>query len=225
MHVTIKHMVGDEEELARDCTKVSLVANAAAALLAESNKLGVPFSSQQINHMAKVAGGWHGAEGGCCLSDADILIESAKRRGDVAYLTLMYDPVRGLVMSMESKDREKLDKDIYLDRESYNKGDVLEIGELKKLYKASRVENNGKMVVLFLFATPAELRMLRMSPGVFCADTTFGTNRQKKGLFTLAPLDANNKAYNCGEASIPPEQGWVSTLMSMEWVVGGNEKM
>ena len=42
----------------------------------------------------------------------------------------------------------------------------------------------------------------------FC-DTTFGTNNEKKELFTIAFLDGNNNAFNGRRAYIPNAQTWV----------------
>ena len=52
-----------------------------------------------------------------------------------------------------------------------------------------------------------------MHPEFCAANTTFGTNNTKKELFTLAFLDANNKAFNGARAYIPNAQRWVFALM------------
>ena len=45
------------------------------------------------------------------------------------------------------------------------------------------------------------------------ADTTHGTNNEKKELFTIASLDGNQKAFNVCRAYIPNAKSWVFTLM------------
>ena len=47
-------------------------------------------------------------------------------------------------------------------------------------FSTNNIEKNGKLLVLFLFNTSDEMRLLRMHPEVLIADTTHGTNREKK---------------------------------------------
>ena len=55
-----------------------------------------------------------------------------------------------------------------------------------------------------------------MHPEFFAADTTFGTNNEKKELFTMAFKDGTNKAFNGGRAYIPNAQRWVFELIFRE---------
>ena len=55
-----------------------------------------------------------------------------------------------------------------------------------------------------------------MHPEMLQADTTHGTNKEKKELFTIAGKDGNNKAFNAARAYIPNAQMWLfSTLFKL----------
>ena len=60
------------------------------------------------------------------------------------------------------------------------------------------------------------MRMTRMHPESWQADTTHGTNNEKKELFTVASLDGNNKGFNVCRAYIPNAQTWVFSLLFNE---------
>ena len=57
------------------------------------------------------------------------------------------------------------------------------------------------------------MRLTRMHPESWQADTTHGTNNEKKELFTIASSDGNKKAFNVCCAYIPNAQTWVFSLM------------
>ena len=76
------------------------------------------------------------------------------------------------------------------------------------MYDANNVEGEERLLLFFLYASDEEMRLLRMHPEFCSCDTTFGTNDEKKELFTLAFLDGNNKAFNGGRAYIPNAQSW-----------------
>ena len=85
-----------------------------------------------------------------------------------------------------------------------------------RVYESSKVaEGQKRMLLIFLFlASSTELRSVRMCPECCKCDTTFGTNKSKKELFTLAFKDGkNNKAFNGGRAFIPCAQTWVFNLL------------
>ena len=75
------------------------------------------------------------------------------------------------------------------------------------------------MLVLFLYASNEEFRLLRMHPEFCAADTTFGTNNEKKELFTLAFKDGNNKAFNGGRCYIPNAQRWVFSMIFKDCLI------
>ena len=96
------------------------------------------------------------------------------------------------------------------------KRSVLTVGynkDVNRMYKTSIINKEGKLLVLFLYASNEELRMVRMHPELCVADTTFGTNNEKKELFTLAFKDGNNKAFNGGRCFIPNAQKWVFAML------------
>ena len=72
------------------------------------------------------------------------------------------------------------------------------------------------MLVLFIYNTAEEMRLTRMHPEMMQADTTHGTNKEKKELFTLASLDGNNKAFDALRGFIPNAQKWVFTTLFAE---------
>ena len=65
------------------------------------------------------------------------------------------------------------------------------------------------MLLIFIFSSDEETRLVRMHSDVCCCDTTFRTNNEKKGLFTVAFLDGNKKPFNGARAYIPNEQRWM----------------
>jgi len=81
----------------------------------------------------------------------------------------------------------------------------------KSLYNAHKLNSgeNEKLLLILLFASNEELRLLLMHPEFFAADTTNKTNKEKKELFTLASKDGNNEGFNGGRAFIPSGQQWV----------------
>ena len=74
----------------------------------------------------------------------------------------------------------------------------------------------NKLLVLFLYNTSEEMRLFRMHPEMLQANTTHGTNKEKKELFTLASCDGNNTSFNAGRAYVPNAQRWVFTIIFKE---------
>jgi hypothetical protein len=79
----------------------------------------------------------------------------------------------------------------------------------QSLYEQNKMENGKRLLLIFLFASNEELRLIMMHPEFMACDTTFGTNKQKKELFTIAGLDGNNKGFNGARAFIPSAATWV----------------
>ena len=73
--------------------------------------------------------------------------------------------------------------------------------------------SDGRLLVLFLYNSKEEMRLLCMHPEMLQADTTHGTNNKNKELFTIASKDGNNKAFNACRAYIPNAQKWVFTKL------------
>ena len=59
--------------------------------------------------------------------------------------------------------------------------------------------------------------IVQMHPELCVADTTFGTNNNKKELFTLAFKDGNNNVFNGARAYIPNAQKCVFHMMFKEY--------
>lgn len=76
-------------------------------------------------------------------------------------------------------------------------------------YERNHLLGNKHLLVLFLYNSEEEMRLLRMHPECLQADTTHGTNNEKKELFTIAAKDGNNKGFNAARAHIPNAQKWV----------------
>ena len=76
-------------------------------------------------------------------------------------------------------------------------------------YVNTNICNGGKLLVLILYNNHEEMRLLRMHPESIMVDTTYGTNRGKKELFTVAGKDDNNVAFNACRAFLPNQQQWV----------------
>ena len=92
----------------------------------------------------------------------------------------------------------------------------IETKELLRAYTNNALTGNGKLLVLFLFNNSKEMRLTRMHPESWQADTTHGTNNEKKELFTIASLDGNKKAFNVCRAYIPNAQTWIFSLLFNE---------
>ena len=75
--------------------------------------------------------------------------------------------------------------------------------KLQYVHVSNNILNNGKLLVLFMYDTNEEMRLFRMHPRSLVADTTHGTNSERKELFTVAGIDGNNNAFNAYWAYIP----------------------
>ena len=81
--------------------------------------------------------------------------------------------------------------------------------EIVEAFNSNLLRGSKKLLVLFLFNSESEMRLIRMHPEMMQADTTHGTNREKKELFTIASVDGNNCGFNAARAFIPNAQNWV----------------
>jgi hypothetical protein len=106
-----------------------------------------------------------------------------------------YHPGEGLIATTSKGRPAKIKSDGDLDPE--------------ELYRSNLLKGEQKLLLIFLFASDEELRLVMMHPEFFAFDTTFQTNKQKKELFTIAGLDGNNRGFNGGRAFIPSSKQWV----------------
>ena len=74
-------------------------------------------------------------------------------------------------------------------------------------YESNLLRGADKLLVIFLYNSFEEMRLFRMHPEMLQADTTHGTNKEKKELFTLASLDGNNKVFNAGRSYLMLRDG------------------
>jgi hypothetical protein len=81
------------------------------------------------------------------------------------------------------------------------------------MFKQSLLTGDQRLLLIFLFASDEELRLLMMHPELLSADTTFGTNDKNKELFAIAGLCGNNKGFNGCKAFILSARGWVFFYM------------
>lgn len=84
---------------------------------------------------------------------------------------------------------------------------------LYDVYESNKLSGEDRLLVMFVYSSEEEMRLLRMHPEMIQADTTHGTNNSKKELFTLASLDGNNKGFNGGRVYIPNAQKWVFSMI------------
>ena len=76
-------------------------------------------------------------------------------------------------------------------------------------YTFNNIEENGRLLVHFLYNTSDEMRLLRMYPEVLVTNTMHEINREETELFTIASKDDTNSAFNAYRAFILNSQQWV----------------
>ena len=190
LHAELQLLSTDQHTIAKQCSQLCFSAISTTVLINMRQKLGMPtmgFKENQTQYVRKKARG----ELSNLTSDtssADTLIESFD------------NPTEGLLM-MTRKDRNQTLKSV-----SNVPGSELDI-KLQSLYDANNLQGSQRLLLFFLYASDEEMQLLRMHPEFCSCDTTFGTNNEKKELFTIA--NGNNNAFNSGRAYIPNAQTWV----------------
>ena len=216
LRVCINKMTKEEKKIACQCSQINFTAASSTALINLRNELGIKYSDDQIRHLNRMEEKKLNALS-ADASSADQIIHAFQQRTDVAYLSVTYSPTQGLMLSMTNQQKEQLNKDIYLNRLSYDEESLKTRQDLEHLYNSSIPSTanggSGRLLLIFFYASEEELRLIRMFPEFVCCDTTFGTNRDKKELFTVAGLDGNNHAFNAGRAFRPSGQSWVFNLL------------
>ena len=76
----------------------------------------------------------------------------------------------------------------------------------QSIWDDSKLGSEGILLLIFLYASKEELRLFHMNPETCTVDKTFGTNVNKKELFTVSGKDANNSALNGARIYIPNTQ-------------------
>jgi hypothetical protein len=190
-------MSEETKELARSCSQLHMAASHSAALLTARDSLGVAWDRNQITYLTQHERKFQ-SELTQKASSADNLIISFQKRNDVSFAMLSYDRVNGLML-LRKKDRKQLN--------------VPSLEEATKLHLECGFDDHQKLLLIFLFASDEDFRNLVMHPEVLACNTTFGVEHSKKGMFTIAGLDGNKKAFNCGRAFVPNERTWVFQLL------------
>ena len=199
----------EQKELAKQCNQLHLSKSNSAALLSLRDSLGITWDKSQLYYLSRREERLK-QNLTADKSSADKLIESFDKRDDVSYCLVSYDRANGL---------------IFLKRDSHKKLDLPSLTEAADLHQRCGFNDDEEMILVFLFASNEEFRHLIMHPEFLACDTTFGVENTKKGLFTIAGIDGNNKAFNAGRAFIPNEQTWIfqmlfSTVIPKFWGKG-----
>ncbi|KAG7371399.1 MULE transposase domain containing protein [Nitzschia inconspicua] len=195
----VRTMSKEEKKLAKQCSQLRFTATSTAALLNLRNALGLAHTPEQVHYLLTQARVTE-LELAPSATNADKLVKSFSNRTDVCWAMMTFDPQAGVLLESTVKDRKN---QLKLDRNSE------ENARFRLLHNQNRLSSSQKLLLIFLFATVEEMRLLQMHPESISCDVTFGTENTKKQLFTLAACDGNNKAFNCGRAYIPNGQAWV----------------
>ncbi|KAG7369893.1 MULE transposase domain containing protein [Nitzschia inconspicua] len=192
-------MSEEEKKLARECSQLHFTSTSTASLLNIRNALGVAHTRAQMDYVLRRERITQ-LEVPPSATNAGQLVKSFSGRTDVCWAMMTFNPEVGVLLQATVKDRKEQMK---LDR------DENEYQRFRQLHHQNKLSSSQKMLLIFLFATVEEMRLLQMHPESISCDVTFGTENTKKQLFTLATRDGNNKAFNCGRAYIPNGQAWV----------------
>lgn len=190
-------MTNENRELAKQSSQLHFASSHTAALLALRDEFGIAWDSRQISYLTRKERQQQSFLNESA-SSAENLIASFDQRDDVSYCMVSYDRLDGLVL-LQKKSRKKVP--------------LPTIEEAAELHRTCGFSDHERLMLIFLFASDEEFRLLSMHPEILACDTTFGVERSKKGMFTIAGVDGNNQAFNCGRAYIPNEQTWVFQLL------------
>ena len=101
-------------------------------------------------------------------SSAEKLVQSFGKRDDVNYVYVTFGLSDGLML-VTSKDRTKLGTN-----KSWSSDEGLPSREeLIDLHKSNRLSEDGKLLLIFMFCSNEEIRLMRMFPEFIACDTTF----------------------------------------------------
>lgn len=75
------------------------------------------------------------------------------------------------------------------------------------------ISASQKLLLIFMWVTDEELRLLSMHPEFLAWDVTSQTNKQKRDLFIGAGKDGNNKGFHACHAFLPSQKRWVFSVM------------
>ena len=69
-----------------------------------------------------------------------------------------------------------------------------------------KVSDSGKMLISFAWCHDKELRFCQMFPEFLGCDVTFGMTKERRNVFLIAGIDANNKVFTCFHCFMPLNQ-------------------
>ena len=236
IHTNLNLLPKDEILLAKQCSQLNMTSSNMASLVNIRDVLGIEnnWTRHQIYYKNKLS--QQVKQLNADASSAEKLIAAFEKRLDTNFLYMTFKPTEGLMLMTGMICFDFLIR--YFSKFDYCnvlyiylfhfciflKGKTrtrqsLSKEESKKLlseYTNNSLTGDGKLLVLFLFNNSREMRLARMHPESWQADTTHGTNSEKKELFTIASLDGNKKAFNVCRAYIPNAQTWVFSLLFNE---------
>jgi hypothetical protein len=83
----------------------------------------------------------------------------------------------------------------------------------EELYHANKLQDNDRLLLIFMFAHDEEIRLTVMHPEAWAIDCVNKTNKEKKELLTFVGKDGNNNAFQGARAFIPSGKKWVFHLV------------
>ena len=194
LRVSITNMSSKEKQLAAQCNQLSFTASASTALLNVRDDLGVGIKwiDSQIRYLTKKER-QRVSDLSSKASSAERLVEVFDKRNDVNYLYVTYSPQEGLILSMNQKQKAQLKKDIKAQLKNdiplnMSEKDLLITKKLETIYTSSKMETNGKLLLIFLFASAEERRLVRMFPEYCCCDTLRLAQTMKRRSYSPLPF-------------------------------------
>ncbi|KAG7365074.1 hypothetical protein IV203_038277 [Nitzschia inconspicua] len=166
-------MSEEDKELAKQCVNLRFSAFATAALLGSTSTTCSTYQADQISYLSRLLS----ELGKPNQSTADRLVSTFSERKDVCWLMVTFNPEEGLLLQATAKDRQKLLR--------LNRNDV-EYTKFEKLHSDNKLTGRQKLLLIFMFASVEETRLLYMHPEAISCDVTFGTENTKKQLFDFA---------------------------------------
>ena len=155
--IQINLLSPEEKELAKNCAHLNFTASASTALLniRDALGMGIEWNDRQVSYFNKKQEGAY-KNLSSNASTAELLVESMKNRPEVSYLYVTFSPLDGLLL-LTAKERKQYKK---------RKDD----SDLLNLFNAHKLGSTGKLLLIFLYASNEELRLVRMHPEFVSCD-------------------------------------------------------
>lgn len=141
---SVQMMPETERALARQCAQLCFTSNSVSSLLAIRDELGanITWSASQLWYMTK-----KDREIALNLSadanTAERLVETFSQRDDVNYLYVTFHPNDGMLL-FTSTEKKRVDCGVI---------------EARNLWENSMLEEDGRLLILFLYASKEEIRL------------------------------------------------------------------